>query len=123
MTTDPQMSPQDTVLQAIEEYRRQRIGLNRLIQRIDPVIDGIQPESVWDEASDLCAELDAFYGLVATDTVIREHGHDFPLSAQQESNVDRILAELSSALRHDTELARGLEHGLGLFRRGNRRQG
>ena len=72
--------------------------MNDLINELNPSVECIQPEEVWEEADELFTELDAYYGLLATGEAVQRHGHDFPLSADQRANVDRVLERLERLL-------------------------
>ncbi|MGH8794812.1 MAG: hypothetical protein ACRDXX_19485 [Stackebrandtia sp.] len=86
------------IRQAIAKYRTREISLKELVDELDPIVDNLQPEETWEQVSELYTELDAFYGLLATGEEVGRHGSDFPLSPDQQGNVDRIVNEIDRLL-------------------------
>ena len=93
-----QLRLRQSLRDAIAKYRARQINLNDLLTRLSPIIEDLQPENVWEQAEELYTELDVFYGLHATGEAISRHGHDFPLTAEQQRNVDRIVGAIDRLL-------------------------
>ena len=87
-----------SIREAIEKYRSGTTTLNDLVGSLMPMLEELQPEEVWDQAYELYSELDTYYGLLATGEAVQQHGRDFPLTADQRAEVDRMLEGIEQLL-------------------------
>lgn len=93
--SDAQETVRQAIRAAIARFQAREISLGDLIGALDPVVDDVQPEEIWEPVSELFNELDAFYGLVASSPEASENG---ALTDEQQQNADRIVAEIADLL-------------------------
>jgi len=93
--SDTQAEVRQAIREAITRFRSGETSLSDLIGALDPVIDEVQPEEVWEPVSELFNELDAFYGLNVTGGEAADAG---VLSKEQRQNANRIVTAIGELI-------------------------